>query len=115
MPSPDRESNLTGVDSGAREPGSASRAEGLYAKGLEYFDQSRYSEAIEEFEQALKLNAQHPGANKHMGLALFRLGEFNSSVKYFNQTLQDEPENEQILCYLGLAYLELKHYDEAER
>lgn len=114
MASSDRDLKPSETNSGSRNQDAVNKAERLYTTGLEYFEKEGYTEAVELFEDVLKLNSQHPGANKYIGMALYYLEEYGKAMVHLSQLMQQEPENEQILGMMGQACLNLKNYADAE-
>lgn len=85
-------------------------ARGLNAEGVRLLDQSRYQEAIQQFQQAIYTDPRNADGYYNLAAAYHRLGKVNSSKSdfdqaesYYNQCLdhdEDHPE-----CYRGLAVL----------
>ena len=53
----------------------AENVEGLVARGALYANKGSLERAIEDFEVALKINAQHKNARKYMCETLFAFGK----------------------------------------
>lgn len=114
MASSDRNSNLFSAGNSSQNQDAVNKAEKLYTAGLDYYEKARYAEAVDLFEDVLKLNSQHKDANKYIGQALFYLEDYGSAVTHLSQLIQLEPENEQLLGLMGKACLNLKKYSDAE-
>ena len=57
--------------------------EGLVARGALYANKGNLERAIEDFEIALKINAEHKNARKYMCETLFAFGKYVLLLKYF--------------------------------
>ena len=80
------------------------------AEGVRLFDQTRYQEAIGQFQLAVNYNPNHPDGYYNLAAVYHRLGlasqdpaQLAQAEHYYNQCL-DRDENHQ-QCYRGLAVL----------
>ena len=77
----------------------AENVEGLVARGALYANKGNLERAIEDFEVALKINAQHKNARKYMCETLMAFGKYVLTFKiwkYFaeNSILREQEEEE---------------------
>jgi len=79
----------------------SNHADALNALGYALADQTtRYSEALNYIERALKLKPNHPAILDSMGWVLFRLGRNEEALKYLNRAMKLQPDPE-IAAHLG--------------
>ena len=66
---------------------------GLAKKGQGLLDEGRYMEALDCFEQALKLESNNPDLWNSKGLALRGMGRYDEAIKSFNKSLEIDPRD----------------------
>lgn len=93
------------------DPGSAIAK---YVLGFIASQTDDWKKAITLLQEANKRRPNHPEILRCLGFTLFfRAGEHMQGVVTMERALNLEPENAQILCDLGLAYLHLKNFNKA--
>lgn len=70
----------------------------FHVNGNTYYDLKQYAKAIPEYEKAVEINYDLPGAHYNLGLCYFYLGQYEAATKKFETTIKlDEfyadPEN----------------------
>ncbi len=91
-----------------------------YNVGNAHADLGEYQDAIDSYNQAIKLNAnssnRQPLSKPHnnLGLAYAALGRLNEAIAEFNQAVQLRPEYAEAHYNLGVAYVQLGRRHEAE-
>jgi tetratricopeptide (TPR) repeat protein len=60
--------------------------------GIESFQAGKVSEAIEQYEQALRLSPDYPKVHFNLGLALERIGHVPEAVKEYEESLCLNPD-----------------------
>lgn len=89
-------------------------AEAHFLLGTAYIMVMDYEGAIEEFEEALKLNPDLPGLNATYAKALRAIGRIDEGSKYFKRELNLDPFNYEALLLTGVyLYKQEQKYDEA--
>jgi len=78
----------------------------LLAAGNELFDQKRYMEAIQEYQNILEQNTELYIIHKNIGNAYHELGDYDSAIKHYELALDTESDSTDILITLGNMYLE---------
>lgn len=77
--------------------------------GKLYFARGLYQEALEEFR---KVEGEKP-VLKYIGISLFKLGEHTEALDCLEGASETEPEDPEVLYYLGRAYEEKSLFDKA--
>jgi len=72
-----------------------------------------YEEAIECFNEVLKLNPKYEEALLNKGLVLYDIGEYKKALKYLNKTLEINPKEAGAWKYKGVILGILGEYEEA--
>jgi len=78
----------------------------LLVKGNELFDQKKYEEAIQEYQNILMENPGIYKINQNIGNAYYELGDYDSAIKHYEMVLEKEPDATEVLISLGNIYLE---------
>jgi protein O-mannosyl-transferase len=73
----------------------------------------RTSEAIEHYQEALKLKPEHSEAHNNMGNALARLGRNDEAIEQFQQALIIQPDYAEADNNLGVALVQSGRIEEA--
>jgi tetratricopeptide (TPR) repeat protein len=82
--------------------------------GLSLFLQKKYSEAIRAFDAGLKLNSNLDNAKLFLGISRFKLTEATSALPPLTDYAARHPNDFQGQYYLGLCYLSLDQFAQAE-
>lgn len=78
----------------------------LLVKGNELYNQRKYQEAIEEYQDILRVHPEIYIINKNIGNCYYELGDYDSAIKYYEMVLEKEPGSKDNLIALGNIYLE---------
>ena len=70
-------------------------AEGAFEAGLALYEQGRYEDAIEKFEQALDIDPEHAQSYLYLGRSLFHLGRWLEAVSYLRGAYLRIPADKQ--------------------
>lgn len=84
-----------------------------YKKGAALYKHGRYQEAIESFEQAIRLNPDFAVAYNDLGAAYLNLGRHQEAIEAYNQAISIKPDYIEPHYNLGVAYAGLGHWQEA--
>jgi len=76
-------------------------------RGNFFFENGRYAQAKESYQQVLNISPNHFKALTNMGLILFKQGEPQQALLYFQKLQTRYPDNPPILNDIGTIYLEL--------
>jgi tetratricopeptide (TPR) repeat protein len=83
-----------------------SRAVGYYSKG-------DYDRAIQDTDQAIRLNPNEPSFYYTSGLAYKKKGDFDRAIQDFNEAIRLNPNFERAYYDRGNAYIDKEEYDRA--
>ncbi len=79
------------------------RGEIAHLRGLKYFYQGAWSQALESYEQAMAVTPNSPGLDRDMGRLYTQIGEYKLAHQAFERSLSREPKTS--VTYLYLAEL----------
>lgn len=74
--------------------GGGGNADAVYNQGIILWNQGKIADAKVKFEEALKVNANHPEANFQLGMALLNEGAIPGAITAFEKYLQLAPEGQ---------------------
>ncbi len=78
--------------------------------GFFYFEQGQVDKAIDEFNQALKLDPQDASTHFGSGLCCYEKGELSKALEEFERILELNPRHLQADYHLGLCYYQNKEF-----
>src|SRR5437588_7812392 len=84
-----------------------------YSAGIKAAEQKEFPSAAREFREALRIDPHFPGAHKQLGLALFQMGEYDSSISTLEQAKVEQPGDAQVLLALGTSLARTHHRERA--
>ncbi|MEH1824142.1 MAG: tetratricopeptide repeat protein [Nostoc sp.] len=85
----------------------------LYQKGENKYEEGNYEGAIEDFNQAIKLDPQNALAYNRRGDAYYRLGDYEQAQADSSQAILLNPQDANAYFDRGFAFSELGKYKEA--
>jgi tetratricopeptide (TPR) repeat protein len=80
--------------------------------GQAYYEQSRYSEALDELRRTLEMNPHVPDAHYTTGMIYFKQGKLDESAQEFNAELSLDPKS--VSAMYQLAYVKLQQHESEE-
>ena len=84
--------------------------------GLNYIDSKKYNKAKEVLEQAIYLRPDFLDTKFYLALSYDKLKNFNKTEQLLKEIIENDPNNEKALNYLGYSYADkIIHLDEAEQ
>lgn len=92
----------------------AFKAEKLYVRGLEQYQNGDIRGAIQTFDQVISLDRNHGQVYQAKGDALYELGDFDEAIESYNIAAQQYPDNANIRNSLGVAAGQMGMYRAAE-
>jgi tetratricopeptide (TPR) repeat protein len=81
--------------------------------GNVYLDQGRFKNAVEAYQDALKVRLDYLDAYQPLGYSLARLNRHNEATDVFKQALQYDADNAEIYNNLAFALVHAERYPEA--
>lgn len=88
----------------------------LYESAVDAYNQQRFDDAINSYQQILKEAPNFAPAYVGLGLTLKAKGASDDEVvHYYNQAVEHDPSNLQALEQLGRLYYALNQFDKAEK
>lgn len=98
----------------------SSEAQKYFNGGTEAYKENRDGEAVEAFQQAVRVQPDYPEAHLKLGLAFAALGqddaadkEYQTAVAQYKNFTRRNPKDADAHFHLGLAHTKLGKYDEA--
>ncbi|VVB70018.1 Beta-barrel assembly-enhancing protease [uncultured archaeon] len=110
--SEDRSTAPSGYQPSAPVAGQSEAASWLN-QGIALANQSKYDEAIQAFDKAIKINPQYEAAWFLKGAALNRQGMYADAIQAYDKAIEINPGNESTWTSKGVALGNLDKYDEA--
>ncbi|RMF69267.1 MAG: tetratricopeptide repeat protein [Calditrichaeota bacterium] len=95
--------------------------EAFHVKGNTFYELGRDSEAIPEFEKALEINYNLPGAHYNLGLSYYYLGEYETAIEKFQAAVKlkqnyADPKSQNLpdpYYWLTQSFYKLGRFDDA--
>ncbi|MDR4504242.1 MAG: tetratricopeptide repeat protein [Candidatus Scalindua sp.] len=91
----------------------ADEADIYFEKGLEYYNNERWDEAIAEINKAMALNPEYKDSFYKFGLAHYKGGFYDKAITAYSLSLKLNPNDFRVYCDRGLAYGKNGQYDKA--
>ncbi len=82
-------------------------------KGLQFFLQANYKQALVEFTESVGISPSDPKAYYYLGLTHSKLNQHKKALDSFTKTLKLDPAHEGAHLNLGIAHFKLKSFDGA--
>lgn len=84
-------------------PDKTSQSEAFIAKGVEALNQQDIVDAIQNFDNAIKVDPQNPDNYMLLGQVYLRLRNYAKAVDTFNAGTRVDPDNGEMYYFLGAA------------
>ncbi|MCH2318116.1 MAG: tetratricopeptide repeat protein, partial [SAR202 cluster bacterium] len=82
-----------------------------YTSGTEHLDQKRYSQAIEDLNEAIRLDPQHVNAYYNRGIAYRKRGLYEQAILDFDAYIRLDPDDASAYFKRAYAFDELDQHD----
>ena len=90
--------------------------------GIALKDEGRINEAIQHYEEALRIMPDYAEAHNNLGFALYEQGRVDDAIRHYEEALRIKPDLEDVHNNLGNALQDqgriedaIRHYEEALR
>ena len=83
------------------------------SRGVGYYSKGDYDRAIQDTDQAIRLNPNEPSFYYTSGLAYKKKGDFDRAIQDFNEAIRLNPNFERAYYDRGNAYIDKEEYDRA--
>jgi tetratricopeptide (TPR) repeat protein len=90
-------------------------AAAFHNRGLAYYHKKDYDRAIEDYDQAIRLNPNNSDSFYRRGLTYFEKNDYDRAIQDLDQTLKLNPDSVAALQKRGWAYENKNDYDQAIR
>ncbi len=84
-----------------------------YKMGVDFYQSSKYKEAIEAFDKAIAIDPNIKNAWALKGMSHSQLGENEKAIESYKNSIRVYPNNEIIWVVMGQEYYKTKNYNEA--
>jgi len=86
-------------------PEATSNLAGAYLNlGVELLDQKRVDEAIEMWQESIRLDSENASAHYNLGVAYTQQGNFDSAIAAYQQALDIDPDHAEARSNLAIAH-----------
>jgi tetratricopeptide (TPR) repeat protein len=92
-----------------------SNVDQLFTQAVQYHSDGKLPEALQAYEQVLRLAPQHFDALHHTGIAAFQSGNFDAAASFIRSALAVDPDHAAAHSNLGNALRELQFMEDALR
>src|SRR5262245_13625948 len=89
-----------------------SQAQEHHNLGLKYYREKKYAEAVNELEEAVKLDPRNATIVNNLGFALYKFGKFEESISWLQKAIEIDPQR--VVAYANLADAYMKSGKTAE-
>jgi tetratricopeptide (TPR) repeat protein len=83
------------------------------SRGVGYYGKGDYDRAIQDTDQAIRLNPNEPSFYYTSGLAYKKKGDYDRAIQEFNEAIRLNPNFERAYYDRGNAYIDKEEYDRA--
>ena len=84
-----------------------------YNRGVDHLEEGRYTEAIQEFKEAVVIKPDYARAYYNMGVAYMKLKHYAEAVAACDKAIAIKPDFSEAYSNMGAAYNELGQHTEA--
>jgi tetratricopeptide (TPR) repeat protein len=85
----------------------------FYTRGNAYNEQREFDRAIEDYNEAIRLNPRHANGFSNRGVAFTQKGEYDRAIESFNDAIRLDPNHVDAFTNRGVALTRKGEYDRA--
>jgi tetratricopeptide (TPR) repeat protein len=89
------------------------RCQDSYQKGNEYYNCEDYQIAIQNYNEAIRINAVYAEAYLGRGQAYYQLKDYQNALKDYDEAIHQNPEQFETFFWRGLIHYQSKNYNQA--
>jgi tetratricopeptide (TPR) repeat protein len=89
------------------------RAAAFFARGLTFYEQGDYGQAVDQFSKAIQMDPNDAQAYYHRGLSYVAQNEYQEAVAEYTHALQLNPKYIRAYYHRGIAYQLMRDLDHA--
>ena len=82
-------------------------------KGNQFYKKERFEEAINCYDQSIKLDPKNAGVWNNRGLSFDNLNRHQDAIQCYNKALKINPQNFHAWCNLGISFAEMNQSEKA--
>ena len=75
--------------------------------------QNKFKQAIENYNQSIKINSNYVQAYNNLGACLYRLGNINEAIQNYQKAIAIQPNHADAYNNLGAAFKELGKHEKS--
>jgi len=84
-----------------------------YNNGIELQEQGQLQEAIEEYDEVIRIDPERADAYHNRGTAYYRLEQYEQAIADYDEVIRLDPERTDAYYNRALAYYKLEQYGQA--
>src|SRR6266436_4016609 len=85
----------------------------FYSRGNAYYEKRNYNQAIQDYDQAIRLNPSHASAFSNRGVAYASKGDYDRAIENYDEAIRLNPNHADAFSNRGVAYGRKGNYDRA--
>jgi len=82
-------------------------------KGVQYDDQGKYEQAINEFTRAIEINPGYADIYNKRGLSYYNQEKYDQALRDYNKAIEINPRYTDAFNNRGIVYYQQEQYDQA--
>jgi len=82
-------------------------------RGISYVKLGKHEKAIDDFNNAIKIDPEYEEAYNNRGISYAELGKHENAIEDFTKAIEIDPEFAEAYINRGISYFELKLYEKA--
>ncbi|OGS39426.1 MAG: hypothetical protein A2551_00675 [Elusimicrobia bacterium RIFOXYD2_FULL_34_30] len=83
-------------------------------RGNSYRDNKEYTQAIEDYTRAVKINPMYAEAFNNRGIAYFNMGDYDNAINDYTKSIELDPNYAKPYSNRGIVYWNINEFSKAE-